>query len=113
MTQELPSINTFWATIHIAGELTEIKSICQRYCLKGACVSVVPQEFIYSGGRESGAAITMIAYPRFPKDDVVIMGEAYDLANLLTKQLGQRSCSIVTPHKTTYFQNEDLLKVQL
>ena len=111
MKQDFPSIRTFWATIHIGGDLTEIKRVCQNYCLKGACVSIVPEEFIYSGGRESGAAITFIAYPRFPKDDSDILEEAKELADSLLTILSQRSCSIMTPHKTTYFLNEALVGV--
>lgn len=60
-------MKTYWAEILIAGNLAKLDDSLRAWCMRGACVSVSPVDFIYCGGVESGACVRLIAYPRFPK----------------------------------------------
>jgi hypothetical protein len=101
---------TFQATIYIAGELSEIRKICREWCLRGACVSVIPCSFIYTAGLEEGAAINFINYPRFPKESNEIFIQALDLAKILIEGLSQASCTVVGTEQTVFLQKEGLKK---
>lgn len=104
----MKSIKSYHATIYIAGDLNKIKDTCRKHCMVGACVSVFPCDFAYTGGMESGAMIKTIAYPRFPKTDEEILVEARLLAVTLMNDCYQRSCTIETPHITEYLENENI-----
>ena len=99
---------TYTSTIYIAGDLNKIKDVCRRYCLIGLCVSVTPTDFIFTGGCETGAAIGLINYPRFPSTTTVIDEAARELAAMLLKECCQRSCTIVNPNTTEYIQNDEI-----
>jgi hypothetical protein len=99
---------TFEVKIYIAGDLSRIKDICQRYCATGFCVSVTPTTYVYTGGREEGAIIGLISYARFPESSSKIVDRAHDLAEMLLNKLGQRSCSIVMPDDTVYLSNKTI-----
>lgn len=95
-----PSFNV---EIHMAGDISAAGVTIQRYGLEvGMCVSLSPQSFIYSGGREEGFRVGFINYPRFPKEPGDIVARARDLASVLCQALGQYSYSIVTPVETTW-----------
>lgn len=96
------STSTYVVDIFIAGELLEIKRICQHYCEHGLCVTVTPTDFLYTYGSESGARIGLINYARFPSDAESIECQAFALAERLMLGVSQRSCSVVTPDRT-YF----------
>lgn len=54
--------------IYMAGDINDAKrKLTQIAAEQGACWSVDPTEFIYSGGRELGFVVRSINYPRFPK----------------------------------------------
>lgn len=96
-----PSFN---ADIHMAGDINAACLIIQRYAAEtGLCVTVAPQSFIYSGGREDGFRVGFINYPRFPAEPGDILARATDLARNLLIGLGQYSYSIVTPEETTWY----------
>ncbi len=96
-------VDTFEVRIFIAGDVELAKSVSQRYCTDiGLCVTVIPTEYIYSGGRESGMVIGLINYPRFPDSIDGIMEKAVGLADLLVERLGQWSYTIVSPLETIY-----------
>ena len=97
--------------IYIAGDITMIKHFCQHHCAEGACVTVTPTEYLYTGGREAGAIIGLINYPRFPKTSADIDSEAEKLAKDLMHALVQRSCTIVTPESSFFLQNPQLINV--
>lgn len=97
--------NTYTATVHIAGDMATIRDTCRRFCLRGACVSVVEADYIYTGGAESGAAITIINYPRFESTPERIAASARDLALMLLESCHQRSCSVVCSDVTEYIEN--------
>jgi hypothetical protein len=95
-----PTIRT---DIFIAGDLQQAKLVCREWCMEvGACVTVEPLDYIYTGGEEAGVRIGFINYPRFPSDAATIFGRAKDLADRLMIRLCQHSYSIVGPETTTW-----------
>lgn len=98
------TVPTFTADIHMAGDINAAGVAIQRYAAdNGLCVSLTPQSFIYTGGREEGFKIGLINYPRFPKEPSEILARATELARTLLDQLGQHSYSIITPGETTWY----------
>jgi len=94
---------TIRVDIFIAGDLEQAKQVCREWCMEvGACVTVEPVSYIYTGGEESGVRIGFINYPRFPSNSVEITNRASQLAELLMKRLCQHSYSIVGPNVTTW-----------
>lgn len=106
MTEKtVPSFNV---DIHMAGDIVHAGQIIQRYAAEtGLCVTLTPQSFIYTGGREEGFKVGFINYPRFPKEPGEIVARATDLARNLLVQLGQHSYSIVTPLETTWVSRRE------
>lgn len=99
----LKTAPTFNVDIHMAGDITLAGQVIQRYAAEtGLCVTLTPQSFIYTGGREEGFRVGFINYPRFPKEPADILSRARDLASVLRVQLGQHSYSIVTPTETIW-----------
>ena len=89
--------------IYMAGCIDDCKRFLARQAAaKGACWSVDPTEFIYSGGRELGFIVRTINYPRFPQDAATLESDTVTLAETLMGYLGQGSCSIVGPEKTIW-----------
>lgn len=101
MTEKnVPSFNV---DIHMAGDINVAALVIQRYAAEtGLCVTLTPQSFTYTGGREEGFRVGFINYPRFPKAPDEIIARARDLASVLRVQLGQQSYSIVTPTETIW-----------
>ncbi len=91
-------------TIYIAGDYEQAKNICREWCMRvGACVTVEPTTYIYTGGEESGVRVGFINYPRFPESEENLRSRACDLASLLMEGLYQHSYSIVGPWETEWF----------
>ena len=95
------------ADIYIAGDITLIKHYCAEYCMSGLCVSVFECEYIYTGGRESGAKITLINYARFPKTQDGITQTAKSIGHFLCVKLHQSSFSVVTPLDSFFISRRD------
>lgn len=95
---------SFYATIHMAGDLHLAKNIAQKWAMKGECVQFSPVTYVYKGGREEGFTARFINYPRFPKSSEDIFDDARDLAESLVDALGQLSYTIETIEKTFYFE---------
>lgn len=94
---------TWNVTIHMAGDITLAGQVIQRYAADhGMCVTLTPQSFIYTAGREEGFAVGFINYPRFPAEFEEITDRARALAAKLMVELGQHSYSIVTPKETIW-----------
>lgn len=87
---------TFTADIYVAGPLARIEDICQEFVMTGLCVSVTACSFVYTGGKEFGARVTLINYPRFPSEPATIFGTALMLAKTLVEKLFQGSATVVT-----------------
>lgn len=100
--------NTYQATIYIAGDVAKIKDVCRMFCLRGLCVSVTETDFIFTGGSEAGAAVSLINYPRFPSTPETIKETAKELAKTLLTLCSQRSCTVVCSDETNTFSNPAL-----
>lgn len=93
---------TFTAEIYIAGNMQDIERGCAEFCQSGLCVSIESVKFVYTGGREDGAVVRLVNYPRFPADPVAIRDKAIALA----KQLIDRCCqtsALVVDHTCTHW----------
>lgn len=98
------TVPSFNVDIHMAGDIQHAGQVLQKLCIvKGMCVSLTPQSFIYTGGREEGFKVGFINYPRFPSSPAEIVDTAKFVAEFLMGDLGQHSYSIVTPEETTWY----------
>lgn len=94
--------------IFIAGDYADAQRVCREFCFNyGACVTVTPTEYVYTGGQESGVIIGFINYPRFPKSLDDILDQAQELAKELCYQLYQKSYTIEGPSETIWFSNRE------
>ncbi|NTJ67586.1 hypothetical protein G6M50_06380 [Agrobacterium rhizogenes] len=94
---------TFNVDIHMAGDMRFAAQMIQRLAMvKGLCVTLTAQTFVYTGGREEGFKIGLINYPRFPSSLDELVAKAKWLADCLVIDLGQHSYSIVTPVETIW-----------
>lgn len=92
---------TFVATVYIAGDVDEIRRACRAHCYEnGLCVTVTPTEFIYTGGHETGAAVGLLNYPRFPSTPDALTEIAHQIALKLLNAACQHSALVVTPSQT-------------
>ena len=99
----------FEVKIFIAGQLTDIESECQAFCSEiGLCVSVKPTTFVYRYGRETGAEISLINYPRFPSDDIT--DKALVLARRLALKLNQGSYTVQNGSSAYFHSRRDFDK---
>lgn len=90
-------------TLYIGGEVDEVVRLLARQASeKGACWSVEPTEFVYSGGREKGVIVRQIAYARFPSDPDDAMHEMEALGEMLARVTGQGSFSVVGPSESVF-----------
>jgi len=99
--------HTYYANIFIAGDISAIKNICVEFCDTGMCVTVTPTEYIYTHGRETGAIVGLINYPRFPKSPESIENTALELAEDLLLNTYQGSCSVQFPDKTVFMSRRE------
>jgi len=94
--------------IYIAGNYADAQRVCREFCFKyGACVTVTPTEYVYTGGQEAGVIVGFINYPRFPKSLDEIQDQAQELAKELCHQLYQKSYTIEGPNETVWFSNRE------
>lgn len=99
-TETAPSIRV---DIFIAGDVAQAKQVCREFCMaEGACVTVEPVDYIYTGGEETGVRVGFINYPRFPTDADSLLKRAGRLADKLMERLCQQSYSIVGPDLTAW-----------
>lgn len=101
----MKSAPTYNVDIHMAGDVAAAALFIQRYAIDdGMCVSIMPQSFVYTGGREEGFRIGFINYPRYPTVHLPhIKDAAYRLALALLDHLGQHSFCIVDPVDTFWY----------
>jgi hypothetical protein len=89
--------------LYIGGSVEAAKdALAQEAAKRGACWSVEPTEFIYSGGREQGVIVRRIAYARFPSSAEDGEAEMLRVGHLLMERLGQGSFSVVGPLTSTF-----------
>jgi hypothetical protein len=100
---ELKTATTIRFDIFIAGDYAIAKQVCREWCLRvGACVTVEPVDYIYTGGEEKGVRVGLINYPRFPTTHDALMEKTRSLASELMDRLCQLSYSIVGPNETEW-----------
>lgn len=98
---------SFTCKIWIAGDYQKAKDIVRQFCYnEGACFSLVPIDYIYTGGEESGVCVTRINYGRFPTNPSILIEQCSRLGYLLAEGLFQKSFSLETPESTIYYTNE-------
>ena len=97
---EAGKASTYECRIYIAGDLGRIKELCQEFAWRGLCVTVTPTTYVYTGGREEGAVVGLMNYPRFPTQREELDKSAKHLAKFLLGALYQKTCSVVTPDVT-------------
>lgn len=101
MTQS--ECTSYTAAIYIGGDYADAKRTCRNYCQEvGACVTVEPVFFAYTGGAEEGVRVGFINYPRFPAAPAQIFDRALDLADRLMIDLAQHSYSVVATDRTVF-----------
>lgn len=96
-------VSSYAVTIFVAGDVQAAETICRAYCRDvGLCVTVTPTNFIYTGGSQTGVAVGLINYPRFPKQPVEVWNLAEALAARLVDELFQDSCTVQAPDRTIW-----------
>lgn len=98
------TVKSYYATIHIAGDVPTAEAFLRKLAMRGACYQVTPCNYIYTGGAESGMTVRVMQYARFLKDEQEIFDAVYEDALLLAKELCQTSFSIETSYNTMYYQ---------
>lgn len=97
---------TFYANIHIAGDAKMAEMCAREYTFhKGWCVQIHDVKYVYTAGAEDGLLVRIIAYPRFPKSEVILMEEVQEFATVLANRLCQASYTIETPTNTMYYES--------
>lgn len=95
----------YWVNIWIAGNHAKAIDICRKFCNENSlCVTVTPTDYVYTGGMQSGVVVRLINYPRFPASIPDILYKATLLANILGKELYQKSYTIETPEFNNYYE---------
>ena len=96
---------TYTVRIWMAGNYANAEEQCRVFCEKGMCVSIHPVNYIYTGGEESGFCVTLINYPRFPKEPLEMKDLAFELAYGLMRALHQQSFTIEMPDDMFFVSN--------
>jgi hypothetical protein len=91
--------------IYISGDRNLARQVLQEYVMRGACVSISEEEYIYTMGNEAGIVVNLINYPRFPKTEKQLLDQALDLADELLVKLFQGSCTVVDYNGDSYFKS--------
>jgi hypothetical protein len=93
-------------TVFIAGDLATARASLRRQCMEeGLCVTLTATEFVYTSGMESGVAVGLQNYPRFPKSREEIKARALAIAHILIRDLYQSSALVVAPDETIWINN--------
>jgi len=88
--------------------IEKVKSICEKFCEKGLCVTVTKTQFIYTGGKEDGVCIGLINYPRFPSSNHNVYMNAVELAYILMEELKQFRCTVIDSEETNVLENPNM-----
>lgn len=97
------TVPTYQVTIWMAGDLATAYRVVRDYCYaEGACFTITPTKFIYTGGEEDGFAIGLVNYPRFPCEPSDLAARAEDLAHRLLPACNQRTCLLVGTAETKW-----------
>ena len=103
MSDNSKSVTTRQVTIWMAGDLATAHRIVRAFCYtEGACFTVTPSKFIYTGGEEDGFAVGLVNYPRFPSEPADLLDRAEELARKLLVRCNQRTCLLVGTNETKW-----------
>ncbi len=90
-------IESFRIDIHIAGDISTARATCKRFVWHNhSCVTIKEQDFVYTGGLESGVCVGIVQYPKYPVSHVKLIENAQYLAQNLMIDLHETSALIVT-----------------
>lgn len=85
--------------------INEVEDFLQKYVNKvGLCVTITPTTFVYKNGREEGAVIGLINYPRFPTTKENLEKTAEEIALLCKEEYKQIRVSIEYQDKTVMLE---------
>jgi len=93
--------------IWIAGDHQDALRTVREFCQEGACFAVQQADYVYTGGMEAGVCVTLINYPRFPKESGELFEKVQRLADLLKERLFQDSYTIEGPDNTVWFTTRE------
>lgn len=82
--------------IYVAGSLPKLEAVATKFVKLGLCVRVTPSDFIFTEGRESGATITLINYPRFSRSSEYIRQLAIALGHRILEETDQLSLTVLS-----------------
>jgi hypothetical protein len=101
--------DTWNVDIYVATDKEAILNACREYVKEGACVSVIPCKYIYTGGEEDGYKITFIHYQRFPiyTYRISLREKALALAEDILNNTSAKTLSVVTPDETYYIAKDE------
>lgn len=109
-SREVDGCRSFYATIHMAGDIDDARRVIREFTKIGACVQLAPCQYVYTGGMEDGFTARIMQYPRFPRIEKVICDMAVELGDLLSFHLCQASYSVETRDRVSYFQSTEIEK---
>ncbi len=94
--------------IWIAGPIAEIERACAEFCTeRGLCVAIEAVRYVYTGGREGGAVVTVLNYPRFPKQPEQVCDIADELARFLIERVYQGSATVEGPGQSVFLSRRE------
>ncbi len=94
--------------IWIAGPIAETEQACAEFCTdRGFCVAIEPVRYVYTGGREDGAVVTVLNYPRFPKQPQQVCDIADELARFLIERVCQGSATVEGPGQSVFLSRRE------
>jgi hypothetical protein len=94
-------------TVYVGGDVADARRSLRRQTWEaGLCVTVVPCDFVFTGGMESGVAVGFINYPRFPKSPDEIWNRAVEVAVQLRTDLYQKTACVVAGDRTLWLPRD-------
>lgn len=99
---------TITVRIYMGGDYNVARSVTKKYLFDHpGCVNMYKVDYIYTGGEEAGFCVEYINYPKFPKNAMTLILNAEELARLLMRELGERTCSIQHPDGTVRLKRKE------
>ena len=86
---------SYWVKIYIAGPVHEIEQVCREHVLKGGCINIKQNKYIYTHGEETGVEIEFINYPKYPAGPSVIWEDAKELAHKIMNTIHAGSYTVM------------------
>ncbi len=99
----MTTLPTYQVQIFMAGDFVTAGRVLREFCYQaGACFTITPTKFFYTGGEEDGFFVGLVNYPRFPSDVELIDARALALAEKLLAACNQRTCLLVGTSETRW-----------